>query len=169
MALPKKLKDFNLFGDGDTWRGQIAELSLPKLARSMEEYRGAGMDGTVELDMGQEKIEFEWTAGGMIEAIFDAFGAVEIDSTMLRFAGSYERDDTGDIVPVEIVVRGRHREIDPGTAKNGDSNEISVTTTCSYYKLTIGGQNVIEIDVPGYVFNVRGTDMLAQRRAAIGA
>lgn len=169
MALPKKLKDFNLFGDGDTWQGQIAELSIPTLARTMEEYRGAGMDGTVELDMGQEKIEFEWTAGGMIEAIFDAFGAVEIDATMLRFAGAYERDDMGDVVPVEIVVRGRHREIDPGTAKNGDNNEIQVTTTCSYYKLTIDGQDVIEIDVPGYVFNVRGNDMLAARRAAIGA
>lgn len=168
MALPKKLKDFNLFGDGNNWQGQIAELNIPKLARKMEEYSGAGMDGTIELDVGMEKIEFEWTPAGLITEIFDGFGSSKLDNNMLRFAGAYIRDDTEETIPVEVIVRGRHREIDMGTAKRGDDNNLKVTTTCSYYKLSISGEEIIEVDVLGYVFKVRGVDRLANKRKAIG-
>lgn len=168
MALPNKLKDFNMFGDGNIWQGKIAELNLPKLARKMIEFSGAGMDGTVELDMGNEKIEFEWSAGGMIKEIFDGFGATKLDNNMIRFMGAYERDDTEEVIAVEVIVRGRHREIDMGTAKKGDDNMIKVVTSCSYYKLLVDGAAVIEIDVPGYVFLVNGEDRLASKRGAIG-
>lgn len=168
MALPKKLRDFNLFGDGNNWQGQIAELTLPSLSRVVEDYRGGGMDGAVELDMGQEKIELEWTAGGLINEIFDAYGASTLDATMLRFAGAYFSETDAATTAVEIIVRGRHRQIDMGTAKSGENNEIQITTSCSYYKLVIDGEEVLEIDIPGYVFKVRGEDRLADRRAAIG-
>lgn len=168
MALPKKLRDFNLFGDGNSWQGQIAELTLPSLSRVVEDYRGGGMDGAVEIDMGQEKIEFEWTAGGMIAEIFDAYGASTLDATMLRFAGAYYSESDATTMAVEIVVRGRHREIDMGTAKAGENNEIKVVTACSYYKLVIDGEEILEIDLPNYVFKVGGEDRLADRRAAIG-
>lgn len=168
MALPKKLRDFNLFGDGESWLGQITEVTLPTLTRLTEDYRGGGMQGAVEMDMGQDKIELQWTAGGMIEAIFDAYGAPTMDAHLLRFTGSYEDDSEDAVMSVEIVVRGRHREIDSGTAKNGDNNEIKVTTACSYYKLTIDGRDAIEIDIPGNIFIVNGVDRLAQRRAALG-
>ncbi|RFA31325.1 phage major tail tube protein [Alkalilimnicola ehrlichii] len=168
MALPKKLKNFNLFGDGNNWQGQIAEVVLPTLSRKVEEWSGGGMDGTVEIDLGQEKIEMEWTAGGLIAEIFDGYGPVDLDGAMLRFAGAYVRDDTDETVAVELVVRGRHREIEMGTAKNGEDNEIKVVTSCSYYKLSIDGDTIVEIDVPGYVFNVRGEDMLAAKRQALG-
>ena len=168
MALPKKLKDFNLFGDGNNWQGQIPSLSLPELARSMEEYRGGGMDGVVEIDMGQELIAFEWTAAGIIADIFTNYGTPIHDSNLLRFTGSYENDETGQITPVELVVRGRHKTIAMGDVEAGGENEIQTTTTCSYYKLVIDGEDIIEIDVPGMVFIVRGEDRLADRRAALG-
>lgn len=168
MALPKKLRDFNLFGNGDVWQGQIAECAIPKLVRKMEEYRGNGMDGTIEMDVGMEKIEFEWTAAGLIIEIFDDFGTSKIDKQMIRFAGAYVRDDTAQTVAVEIVIRGRHKEIDMGTAKNGDDNQIKVMTAVAYYKLIIDGEEIIEIDVTGYVFKVRGVDMLAEKRKALG-
>jgi P2 family phage contractile tail tube protein len=168
MALPKKLRDFNLFGDGDVWQGQIAECAIPKLVRKMEEYRGNGMDGTVELDMGNEKIEFDWTAAGLIVEVFDDFGTSKLDKKMIRFAGAYVRDDIDQTVAVEIVIRGRHKEIDMGTAKPGEDNQIKVMTAVAYYKLIIDGEEIIEIDVIGYVFKVRGVDMLAAKRKALG-
>lgn len=168
MALPKKLKDFNLFGDGASWQGQVTELTLPELTRQMEEYRGAGMDGTVELDFGQELITFEWTAGGLIADIFDNYATPIHDTNLLRFTGAYESDETGEITPVEIVVRGRHKTIAMGDVSAGEDNTLQVTTTCSYYKLLVDGEEVLEIDVPGYVMRVRGQDRLAQRRGALG-
>ncbi|MGM0563669.1 MAG: phage major tail tube protein [Pseudomonadota bacterium] len=168
MSLPKKLRNFNLFGDGDNWQGQIEEVVLPKLSRKTEEYTGAGMDGPVDIDMGQEKIEFEWTSGGLIPEVFDGYGSLKLDDNMLRFAGAYVSDETAETVPVEIVVRGRHREIDMGTAKSGDNNQVKVMTSCSYYKLTVAGTTKIEIDLPGYVFKVNGVDRLVEQRQALG-
>lgn len=166
--LPKKLKNFNLFGNGESFQGEIEELTLPELVRKTEEYRGAGMDGTVEIDLGQEAITFEWTPAGLIEAVFDGFGSNTIDSELLRFSGAYVRDDTAETVAVEVVVRGRHKQISMGTAKPGDNNNIPITTSVSYYKLSINGKEVIEIDVPGFIFKVNGKDRLAEKRKAMG-
>lgn len=168
MALPHILKDFNLFGDGNNYQGQIPELTLPELARRMVEYEGGGMDGPIEVDHGNELQEFEWTAGGMIVDIFDTYGSPIHDAAMLRMTGSYESDEDGGTIPVEIVMRGRHKTISMGDASKGDNNQISVTTTLSYFKLVVDGEDVIERDVPGYVFNVRGTDRLAERRQNLG-
>ena len=168
MALPRKLKDFNLFGDGNNWQGQVPSLTLPELARNMEEYRGGGMDGPVEIDMGQNLIEFQWTAGGLIPEIFDEYGTPIHDANLLRFNGSYESDETGEVIPVEVVVRGRHKTIAMGDIEGGGNNQVQITTSCSYYKLTVNDQEVIEIDSPGNVFRVRGKDRLAERRKALG-
>lgn len=168
MALPKILKDFNLFGDGNNWQGQIPELTLPELARRMVEYEGGGMDGPIEVDQGAERQVFEWTAGGMIVEIFDTWGSPIHDAALLRLTGSYESDETGETIPVEIVMRGRHKSIALGDASKGDNNQISVTTTLSYFKLTVDGEAIIERDVPGMVFRVRGEDRYAQRRQNLG-
>jgi P2 family phage contractile tail tube protein len=168
MALPKILKDFNLFGDGNNWQGQIVTLTLPELARRMVEYEGGGMEGPIEVDQGAQLQEFTWTAGGMIAEIFDTYGAPKHDAAMLRFEGSYESDEDGTTIPVEIVVRGRHKSIALGEASKGDNNQIEVTTTLSYYKLTVDGSEIIERDVPGFVFKVNGEDRYAERRQNIG-
>ncbi len=61
MALPRKLKNMNLFNDGINYAGQVVEITLPKLSRKMEEYRGGGMNGPVQIDLGQEALELQWT------------------------------------------------------------------------------------------------------------
>lgn len=168
MALPKILKDFNLFGDGANWQGQIPELSLPELARRFVEYEGGGMDGPIEVDQGAQLMEMEWTAGGLIVELFDTFGSPIHDAALLRFTGSYESDETGEISAVEIVARGRHKTIAMGDVSKGDNNTIAVTTSLTYYKLSVDGEVIVERDVPGMVFRVRGEDRYAQRRQALG-
>lgn len=168
MALPRVLKDFNLFGDGESYQGQVPELTLPELSRKVEEYRAGGMDGPIELDLGNEVIVLEWTAAGLIDNIWEQYGAPTHDGGQLRFRGSYESDETGTGVAVEIVIRGRHKMIAMGDAKPGETNQIKVATSCSYYKLTVDGKDTIEIDQAGLVFAVNGTDRLADRRSRLG-
>lgn len=170
MALPKKLKLMNLFNEGHSYIGEVAEVTLPKLARQFENWRGGGMDGTVKWDKGlaEDFIEFAWKCGGLVKQVLEQFGATKINAYGLRFAGSYQQDDTGETSAVEIVVRGRHEEIDFGTAKPGDDTETSIKTIWSYYKLTIDGQVVQEIDIPGCKHIVNGVDILEQHRKNIG-
>jgi P2 family phage contractile tail tube protein len=134
----------------------------------MEAYRGAGMNAEVEADLGMEKLEAEHAYGGLVREVFQQFGIAKVDGVMLRFAGAYQRDDTGDVDAVEVVMRGRHTEIDPGSSKAGGDTEFKVKSGLTYYKLTINGDVVVEIDVLNMIENVNGEDRLAQQRRAIG-
>ncbi|CCH13809.1 MULTISPECIES: phage major tail tube protein [Stenotrophomonas] len=169
MSMPSKLKNLNLFNDGLSYLGQVTEVKLPTLTRKMEEYRAGGMLGPIDIDLGQEKIELEWKCGGLMRDVLRQYGAIAHNAVQLRFAGAYQREDSADVDAVEIVIRGRHSEIDPGTGKVGDDTEFSVKTTASYYKLSINGRTEIEIDMVGMVFIVNGVDQLAGQRRAIGA
>jgi len=168
MGLPSKLKNFNIFNDGNNYQGQVAEVNLPKLTRKMEEWRGSGMNGPIKVDMGQEAMSMEWTVGGMMRGVLEQWGVTTHNGVMVRFAGGYQSQDSDAVDAVEVVVRGRHSEIDMGTAKPGDDTAIKIVTEVSYYKLTINGQDVIEIDVIGMVEKVGGTDRLQSLRQAIG-
>lgn len=169
MALPRKLKNLNLFNDGNTYIGQIAEVTLPKLTRKMEDWRGGGMNAPIKIDQGMEGIELEAVCGGFMRDVFAQFGIARHDGVMLRFAGAYQRDDTGHVDAVEIVVRGRHEEIEAGKAKAGDDTEFKFKTVASYYKLSINGEILIAIDIPNFVEYVDGVDRLLEQRVAIGA
>jgi len=96
------------------------------------------------------------------------YGAIRHNGVQLRFAGAYQSEDSDAVDSVEIVLRGRHSEIDAGTGKVGEDTEFSVKTSVSYYKLTINGRTEIEIDMVGMVFIVDGVDLQAAMRRAIG-
>lgn len=170
MALPKKLKHMNLFNNGVSYVGQCPSVTLPKLSRKLEAFRAGGMDGPVKVDLGHgdDGIQMEWTLGGWELTVLRQYGAVKVDGAMLRWAGSVQRDDTEEVSAVEVVVRGRHEEIDFGDSKPGEDTEQKITTTCTYYKLSIDGNVEIEIDLLNFVFVVNGKDMLAEHRKAIG-
>lgn len=168
MGLPSKLKNFNLFNDGISYLGQVPELTLPKLGRKMEDYVAGGMTGPIEVDYMNEKIELDWTAGGLLVDALMQYGAVTHNAVQLRFAGAYQRDDTGEVDAVEIVVRGRHKEIEMGNAKMGDKSDHKYKTTCSYYKLTINGEEIIELDFINGIEKIGGVDRTEEVRRAIG-
>lgn len=168
MALPKKLKNMNVFNDGLSWLGQIPEVQLPKLSRKFEDYRAAGMDGSVGVDMGQENLEMELTAGGVLKDALLQFGSIKVDSVPMRFAGAYQRDDTGEVTAYEVFTRGRWQEIDMGKAKAGDDTEVKLKSRLAYYRLVENGTDLIEIDLMSMIFKVNGVDILLEQRQAIG-
>jgi P2 family phage contractile tail tube protein len=168
MALPKKLKYLNLFNDGNSYLGVVSSLTLPKLTRKLENYRGGGMSGSVSVDFGldDDALALEWTLGGMDELVLQQWGSTA--DIPLRFAGSFQRDDTGDISAVEVVMRGRHKEFDFGEYKQGEDTETKISTQCTYFKLTIDGKELIEVDTVNMVEIVNGVDRLAEHRSALG-
>ncbi|MGO4813356.1 phage major tail tube protein [Cupriavidus sp. 2MCAB6] len=168
MALPRTLKNFNVFADGVSHAGECEEITLPKLTRKLEEYRAGGMNGPVDLDMGSEKLELETTYGGLMREILKQYGVTGVDRAMIRFAGAYQRDDTDDTDAVEIVVRGRHTEIDFGSGKAGDKSQFKVKSSLAYFKLTVNGEVWIEVDHVNFIEIVFGVDRLAAQRRAMG-
>lgn len=168
MSLPRKLKNFNLFNAGRNYLGEVTEITLPKLTAKMEEYRAGGMDAPIDIDMGQEKLVMEWTCGGYVKHAIEQFGTLKHDGVILRFAGALQADDVEATIPVEVVARGRHSEIDFGNAKPGDDTAVKISSSLSYYKLSIDGEDVIEIDIINMVKNINGKDLLQDVRMALG-
>jgi P2 family phage contractile tail tube protein len=170
MALPRKLKNLNLFNDANSYVGVVKSVTLPPLGRKMESYRGGGMNGPVKADLGfsDDGIQFEWKTGGLDLTALRQFGVVNASGIALRFAGAFQQDDTGDVSAVEVVMRGRHETIEMGDNQPGEDTEHSITTTCSYYKLIVDNEEIIEIDLLNFIEKVNGVDMLEKQRAAIG-
>ena len=170
MAMPRKLKNMNLFNNGTSYMGVAKSVTLPPLSRKMEGYRGGGMNGPVKADLGwsDDGIQIEWMTGGLDLIVLKQFGMIKADGVPLRWAGAFQQDDTGEISAVEVTVRGRHETIEMGDAAPGEDTEHSITTTCSYYKLTVDGEDIIEIDLLNFIEIIDGVDMLAEQRKAIG-
>jgi len=166
--LPSVLKNFNLFNDAKSYMGIAEEIKLPKLSRKMEDLRAGGMNGPVAIDLGQEKLEAEFTCAGFMSQVFEQYGTTKADGVMLRFAGAYQRDDTAAVQAVEVVMRGRYQEIDMGNAKAGDKGALNVKAALAYYKLTVDNKVLIEIDLLNMIENINGTDKLKDQRTAIG-
>ncbi|EON0414579.1 phage major tail tube protein [Escherichia coli] len=158
MALQRKLKHLNLFNDGNNWQGIVESLTLPKFTRKYEKYRGGGMPGAVDVDLGLDDgaLDTEFSIGGTELLLFKQMGKATVDGIQLRFTGSIQRDDTGEVQAVELVVRGRHKEVDSGEWKTGESNTTKVTSTNSYAKLTINGEVLYEVDLINMVEIVDG-------------
>lgn len=168
MGMPSKLKALTVYNDGVSYLGETSEVTVPKLVRTLEDWRGGGFDAPVGVDLGGEAIEFEWKIGGLLEQVYGQFGATTLNALQLRFVGSYQDDNTGQTKTADITVRGRHSEIDPGNAKAGSDTEQTVKTRCAYYKLMIDGRTLIEKDELNMVFIVNGVDRLAEHRRNLG-
>jgi P2 family phage contractile tail tube protein len=168
MGMPRKLKGFNLFHNGENFVGHVKEVTLPKLTRKMEDWQGGGMSGPIAIDYGQEAIQLEWTCGGFMRQVLAHYGATRHDGVLLRFAGGYQSEDSAAVDALEVVVRGRHKEIDFGTSKLKEDTDFKVTTAASYYKLSVNGEDLIEIDFINMVERINGRDLMAALRRAIG-
>lgn len=170
MAMPRKLKNQNIFNDANSYQGLAKSVTLPDLTRKLEMWRGAGMDGAVgaDLGMGDDGLKIEWTVGGLDMISLRQFGITNASGVGLRWAGAYQRDDDGTVTAVEVVARGRHETYSFGDAEVGEDTEHTLTTVCTYYKLIVDGVEEIEIDLLGMVFKVNGKDILAEQRKAIG-
>lgn len=170
MALPKKLKYFNMFFDGDNYFGMVPEITPAKLTKKLEEYQAGGMPVAVAVDMGFDAgaLDMDITLCGLDAGLIKKWGVTTADGMQVRFAGSYQDDASGEAVACEIQTRGRFSEIDPGSAKVGDDTSHKYSLKNSYYKLTINGEEIVEIDALNMIYNVAGVDILKQHRANIG-
>ena len=111
MQLPRQLKDMNVFNAANSFAGQAMKFTRPKLVIKTEDYRGAGMLGTVKLDMGLEAIEeIEVVAADLACRVFGArFAEVRVGSGALaNLYGFMATCAPGDTVLVPPPTIGGH-------------------------------------------------------------
>ena len=168
MGMPRTLKDMMMFNEGEAYQGDAKTVTLPTLTRKMEGYRGAGMSGELQMDMGHEAMEASFVCGGPMRQILRQWGTPTVDGVYIRFAGNYQADDTADVDHIEVIMRGRFSEIEMGDQEVGEPSEFTTTMAVAYLKIVWNGRTEIEIDPLNMIEVVDGVDLLAERRALMG-
>lgn len=167
MAARDVRKNLTLNVDGRGYAGQLDEFNAPKLAQKVEEFRAGGMNAPLELNLGMEKLEADFSLIAYDRDVLALWGVQDGLQIPLTVREALESFD-GTVTPVVHVMRGKLKEVDPGTSKAGDLNPIKFSVALSYYRLTHGGAVVHEIDVENMIHIVNGVDVLAAQRAALG-
>ncbi|MEA1053522.1 phage major tail tube protein [Lamprobacter modestohalophilus] len=161
------MKNMNLFVDGRGYAGRIDEIQLPKLTLKTEEHRAGGMDLPVEIELGMEKLEAELTFSDYDPELFAVFGLLDLRDVQLTIRGAIQAQGS-EPQAVLINLQGGWRELDGGSWKPGDKSTLKAAVAAKYYKLSINGVEMIEVDAVNLVRKVGGTDQLAAIREAIG-
>lgn len=167
MAANDVRKNITLNVDGRGYAGQLSEFNTPKLVQKVEEFRAGGMNAPLELNMGMDKLEADFSLMQYSRDVLALFGLVDGNMVPITVREALESFD-GTVTAVVHVMRGKVKEVDPGTSKPGDLNPIKFTIALSYYRLQHGTTVVQEIDVENMIHFVNGVDVLAAQRAALG-
>ena len=165
--IPEVLYNTNMFVDGVSLSGDVPSLTLPKLTLKTDEYRAGGMDGSIEIDMGMEKLEASFTTNGVRKEVLKFFGLLDQTAFNGSFRGAF-KGQKGAVKQVVATFRGGLKEVDPGDWKPGDKAEFKYAIAVSYYKLEIDGRVMYEIDLLASVRMIDGVDQLAAVRTALG-
>lgn len=162
--IPKMLHAFAVFMDGSNYMGIAEQVQLPNLTIVTEDTRAGGLDAAIKQDMGMEPLDsvidwLEWEP-----AILKRFG-LTTDTTRLTIRGSQEGRTSNDTIIVEMT--GRVLEQDLGSLQAGQRSKPKTSFNAEYLKITINGEDVVEIDVLNMIRKIGGVDQLEARRTAL--
>lgn len=161
------LKNFSLFVDGRGYAGNIDELQLPTLASTIEDFRAGGMDSSVPIEMGQDKMEVTFTLSSYDSAVLGLWGIGQGASVPLVARGALESLD-GSVESVVVTMDGKVRSVEPGAWTPGEKSSLVFTIDLTSYKYAQNGTTIHDIDIVNMVRKINGVDRLAAQRNAIG-
>lgn len=168
------LRDANIFQDFTVWIRDVGKIGTapgfqpPEINIQTEEYRGGGMDGTIEVPHGIEKIEFSFNLHTWDPDIWNELGygpgAMDVP---VDFRG-YMITPGGVEKGVKIETRSLIKGVRPDSIEAG--RKVSITTTCvaNYYKHIIDEETVSEIDVFMKKTVIGGIDVSSNARRFLG-
>lgn len=165
-----RVTNANIYIDGVNLLGTAEEVSAPMIKHKMSEHKALGMVGTVEFWSGIEKMEskIKWNSfyRDVLEKAANPFKSVQI-----QVRGSVEIfDSTGrsSEQPIVMNLTAQFKDFPMGNFKQHDNVELENNLNVTYAKMTMNGQEILEIDVLANVYKVNGQDVLGTYRANIG-
>ncbi|MEM1000458.1 MAG: phage major tail tube protein [Bacteroidota bacterium] len=174
MNFPYILKHYNLFigkrgdGLGASYAGKVTNVALPVLEIATSEYQGVGMDMPLDVDMGMRKMTSSMTLREYNPDAIKLFGLGTRAPASVALKGVVDNESGDGPQKVEIQMDGMWTKIDMGSWATGKSQEMRLYLTVEYYKLTIGEEELVEIDVVNMVRKINGVDALEGARSILG-
>lgn len=171
LQLPEVLNHFNLYNEAEKLIGLTGDVELPELNMITDTLSGSGVMGEIEDPVTgafeSTTIKFKWACLHR-----DLFKLVDTTQpTQLTLRASLQCMDTAtgytDYYPCKIVLRGKAKTVNLGTAQNGKKMECETEIEIMYIKVVLDNETLLEVDKLNFVYVVNGKDMLEKIRAQI--
>jgi hypothetical protein len=168
------LRDFTVAINSVGKVGVCPSLTLPEINLEMEDFRGGGMAGTVELPMGIDKLDFtfdlySWDQDLWINIGY-AQGAMNVPFTFVGSAiqpGGTVKGAAEKKIKIDMV--GTLKSIKTDAITPGKQVKHAVMVAVNKYTHTIDGNTVIDLDIYANTFKVNGTDVLSSSNINLGS
>lgn len=158
------MRNCNIFADRVSKIGQASEITLPVPTEKMEEIRNAGMVMPIDVPMGYEKPEASFKLTAFDPQVITLFGLAVGQEREFMATGALVHED-GTVVNATAYIRGRLMKNDHGAWKPGDPGENDHSITLRYYRLEVGGRELIEMTP--FEVSIGGVSQTDSIRAAL--
>lgn len=166
-----RLTNANVYSSGNSLLGRVEEISLPSIKAKTVDVKSLGMTMEIEVPSGFEKMTGKMKWNAVYPELIREFGSPFI-TKQIQVRGSLEAyDSSGRLSELSVVafLTVRFKDVLPGiTFKMNENPEQESEYSCSYYRLEIDGNRMIEIDAFANIFFVMDVDQLAQYRINLG-
>ncbi|RVH55361.1 phage major tail tube protein [Sinorhizobium meliloti] len=163
-SLPRQLKAFNLYSDGESFAGRIDTLTLPALNYLVEAHRAGGMDAPKEIELGMEVMTATMVLSDYSPRLVTLLGK---DNVPFVARGGVQRQGANP-EPVIINMRGMLKTSEWSEWNPGTKSTNTFTLTLDYLRFRQNGVQLVEIDILNMQRTFGDEDQLAALRAAIG-
>lgn len=168
------LRDSNIFMDFTVWINNVGKIGAapgfqpPEIKMQTEEFRGGGMDGTVEIPLGVEKLEFDFEMHTWDPDIFNnlGYGPNALDCP-ISFRG-YLLTPAGVEKGVLIRTSSLIKEIKPSKIQAGKKAELTISCVANVYEHKIDNKIVNAISVFDKILIINGVDKNVRARQILG-
>lgn len=146
------------------------EVELPALTAMFEEDESLGNIGKSQYWAGIDAMEMSLTAKSIhpdiLKVVFN-----QIESTNITIRANvmeYESGRLVDQVPYSVSARVRFSESSAGALTGKESAEYEFTAQVMTLKVEYNGEQVLNVDLAGNIYEVGGVDLLQKMRANLG-
>ena len=158
------IRNWTLFVDRDSKIGQADEMKLPKLERKVDEVFNAGMIAPIDVQLGYEKPEMEFSFTGYDPDTLKLFG-LKVGDEREFMATAAPTDDDGEVHSLVAYLRGYLKMVETDDLKRGDISATKYELCWRYIRITHDDKDLIEMD-PFFV-KIGGVDQTAAERRAL--
>jgi P2 family phage contractile tail tube protein len=169
--IPTQNINFSVYdGDSQDLLG-VAEVTLPSFEAMTETISGAGIAGEMDMPVlghfGGMTVEISWRT-------------MTVDATKLSKQVGHKFDMRASIeqydeqnatissIPMKIVMVTVPKTLNLGNLNVGAGSDSSNEFECSYIKVLINNEEVVELDKFNYIYRVHGVDYLESVRRDLG-
>jgi hypothetical protein len=162
------LQSFSLNIDGFGMAGSGEKLTLPKIKKHMEKYRGGGMVAPRQHALGYDEFEFEFELSAINPQVISQSGFL-IKKGVAFSVRAFLDGDQNSTHSLYMYMRGEVMENDFGAWEAGKKATMKGKAALDALNLTVDGASIFDIDIENGVNTWNGTDVAAMIIDAIGS